>query len=201
MLDGRPIICKIPYADFNRAILCNAELIGSDISNATFWDADLSGASLSHANLTGADLLDVNLSATELNETNLSGAKLTNTGYQGIAELTGLTQAQLDEARADPDNPPILEGVRDAETGNPLIWRGKPLWKMSSLIDPNILQTLILTTHRQLSGRVSSYPSGLTTRSGSWLSLNTSRPMVNVADATSRSFLDARLGGNATRTR
>ena len=40
---------------------------------------------------------------------------------------TGLTQGQLDEARSDPNNPPFLEGVLDAETGEQLVWRGKPL--------------------------------------------------------------------------
>ena len=40
---------------------------------------------------------------------------------------TGLTQDQLDMARADPDHPPKLDGVKDAITGEQLIWRGKPL--------------------------------------------------------------------------
>ncbi len=39
----------------------------------------------------------------------------------------GLTQAQLDEARSDPDNPPNLEGVFDAETSERLVWQGKLL--------------------------------------------------------------------------
>ena len=37
-----------------------------------------------------------------------------------------LTQTQLDEARADPDNPPKIDGgTVDTETGKPLVWRGK----------------------------------------------------------------------------
>ena len=40
--------------------------------------------------------------------------------------VIGLTQAQLDEARADPANPPKLGGiVQDAETGELLVWRGE----------------------------------------------------------------------------
>ena len=38
----------------------------------------------------------------------------------------GLTQEQIDEATADSDNPPNLEGVVDAHTGEPLVWRNAP---------------------------------------------------------------------------
>jgi len=37
-----------------------------------------------------------------------------------------LTHAQLDEACVDPDNPPKLDGVFDADTGEQLVWSGKP---------------------------------------------------------------------------
>ena len=55
---------------------------------------------------------------TELSNTNLTNADL----VAGI----GLAQDQLDQACADPDNPPKLGGLCDAETGAPLEWRGKP---------------------------------------------------------------------------
>ena len=45
----------------------------------------------------------------------------------GKIPATGLTQAQLDTACANPKTPPMLEGLMDAETGEPLVWRGKPL--------------------------------------------------------------------------
>ena len=45
-----------------------------------------------------------------------------------ILEFARLTQVQLDEAHAHPDYPPtIAEGTVDIETGEPLVWRGKPL--------------------------------------------------------------------------
>ena len=47
----------------------------------------------------------------------------------------GLTQAQLDVARSAPENPPELEGVLDAKTGEQLVWRGRPLGDDS--IDPD----------------------------------------------------------------
>ena len=37
----------------------------------------------------------------------------------------GLTQEQINRAKADPDNPPNLEGVIDAGAGEPLVWAGK----------------------------------------------------------------------------
>ena len=63
--------------------------------------ADLTGAVFSGANLTGA----------HLTLTNLSGAFL--------SRAKGLTQAQLDEACADPGNPPDLGDLCDAKTGAP----------------------------------------------------------------------------------
>ena len=60
-----------------------------------------------------------NVSGAYLTNANLSGAKFS---FRGDDPAKGLTQSQLDSARADPDNPPNLEGVVDAETGKPLVW-------------------------------------------------------------------------------
>ena len=86
---------------------------------------DLTGANIAHANLSGASLRG---------GAELSGANLSTYDLSGNSEpwhtawpATGLTQAQLDEACADPDNPPRLDGVLDAETGKLLVWRGKPV--------------------------------------------------------------------------
>ena len=49
-------------------------------------------------------------------DTDLSGADLTS--------CKGLTQEQIDRAASDSGNPPKLEGVVDAKTGKPLVWRG-----------------------------------------------------------------------------
>ena len=76
----------------------------------------LHGADLSYANLTGA---------------NLTGAVLFNVNLTGtiLIKAKGLTQAQLEIACADPANPPRLDGLCDAETGNLLRWRGPPCRK------------------------------------------------------------------------
>ena len=104
----------LPRADLSssrlrQATLCGAEFRHADLSDAKFWGANLSGAILSNANLSGADLC---------------GADAHSPVYG--KPVRGLTQAQLDEACADPKNQPKLDGVLDAETGEPLVWRGKP---------------------------------------------------------------------------
>lgn len=103
----------LPYADLSSARLRQANLSGAqfrhaDLSNAKFWGANLSKAILYDANLSGADLCGVD-------------------AYSPVNKepVHGLTQAQLDEAWADLDNPPKLDGTLDAATGKQLIWRGR----------------------------------------------------------------------------
>ena len=110
-------------ANLTDADLVVANLTGTNLTDANLTNADLLLADLTHtilvrANLTGADLTDANLTGAFLNLTNLTGANL--------SKAKGLTQKQLDQACADPDNPPKLDGLRDAETDLPLEWRGKP---------------------------------------------------------------------------
>ena len=77
--------------------------------------------SLVKADLSGAHFLSARLDNVNLTDANLSGTEFSIDGPQ---TAKGLTQAQLDQARADPSNPPNLAGVLDAETGLPLVWRG-----------------------------------------------------------------------------
>ena len=93
--------------------LAQAHLYAADLSESELGDADLSGTSLTAVNLTGVGLRDANLSGTDLS------------GFFSEGSTTrhppeGLTQAQLDEACADPDNPPQL----DPDSG--LVWNPKP---------------------------------------------------------------------------
>ena len=111
-------------AIFEDAIVANAWLEGANLSRAGFLRANLSGARLVNADLSGADFLDADLNKANISCANLSGAEFSNGGQQAAK---GLTQAQLDEAWADPNNPPELTGVIDAENGDPLVWRGKLL--------------------------------------------------------------------------
>ena len=90
------------------ANLSRAQLRKADLSNGKLWGADLSKAILRDANLSGADLCGVTVKSSR---------------YKRPVE--GLTQSQLETACADPHDPPTLDGVLDAETGEPLVWRGK----------------------------------------------------------------------------
>ena len=111
--------------DLRYADLSSMWLEKANLSDAKLWDVNLCMAMPFGANLSGAELWYADLSSANLDGANLSGTKF-STGI-GPASATGLTQAQLDKARADPDNPPKLDGVVDAETGEPLVWRGRLL--------------------------------------------------------------------------
>ena len=116
------------------ANLADADLIAADLNGAVLTAANLTRANLTSANLTRAHLADTNLTGASLAGANLTDACLTS-ACLAEADLTdtvlfganGLTQVQLDQACADPDdNPPDLRGLCDAETGAPLKWRSKP---------------------------------------------------------------------------
>ena len=111
-------------AIFQDAKASGALLERANLSGASFLRADLSGARLAMADMSGAQFLDANLTGADIAEANLSGVEFSVGGPQ---TAKGLTQAQLDAARADPANPPKLTGVLDAESGEHLGWRGKLL--------------------------------------------------------------------------
>ena len=92
---------------FSPANMENAHLYGANLSRASMTAANFKGAYFSHANFKGATLI----------HTVLAGADL--------KDCKGLTQEQINMAAVSPDNPPELEGVLDAETGKPIVWRGK----------------------------------------------------------------------------
>ena len=114
--------------------LSGAKLRGVDLSKRK---ANLSGFDLTHAvfappNLLPLDLsiretlvlpritailLDADLRGAKLFEADLTDADLTGADLRGAE---GLTQDQLDTARADPANPPNLDGLRDSWTDKPL---------------------------------------------------------------------------------
>ena len=116
-------------ADLKSAVLYEANLARANLSNA---DLGGFGADLRRANLTGADLTGANLSlailaGATLTDANLSGADFSrHHRSRELAPATGLTQDQIDQAKAHPGRPPNLEGVLDPVTGRPLVWRGRP---------------------------------------------------------------------------
>ena len=81
-----------------------------------FYYSNLAKVNLSKAILAKADFEGANLAGA-----NLSGARFSENGKR---RARGLTQSQLDSACADMNNPPILDGVLDADTDKQLVWRG-----------------------------------------------------------------------------
>ena len=138
---------QLSGVDLRHANLCEANLTGANLSRARLNDANLLEANLSctvlvkadltRANATQAKLCWADLSNATLHYTNLSGAvfreRVTHKAPSipcptpGDVVSAGLTHFQLHLALANPDNPPILNDVIDAETGHPLVWEGNTL--------------------------------------------------------------------------
>ena len=117
--------CEIIYTNLRMAVL-----FGANVSEAFILDSNLSGAKLAHANLAdtqlpGTMLYGANLFGTSLSGADLSGAILSK--EDGKYVTAGLTQSQLDTVRVNQSNPPDLTGVVEIGSGEPLVWREKPL--------------------------------------------------------------------------
>ena len=103
--------------DLRGAKLVDAYLDGAKLTNAFLFNANLARAILRDAVLVGT-----NLDCTVLDDADLTGANLSN--------VTGMTQAQLDTARAERNSPPKLDCALDVESNVPLVWsggKGEPL--------------------------------------------------------------------------
>ena len=132
----------LDYADLREANLAGADLRGASLTFATLYETDLSGAALVRANLAKtnakrANLCWANLSDARLHDTYISGAvfreEVTVASPSSLGHPIGmivparLTAMQLGLARAEPENPPILNDVVDADSGRPLVWEGNIL--------------------------------------------------------------------------
>ena len=130
-------------ADLHQLSLANADLSGANLLGVNLSYSSLQRSILSNALLAGANLYnppperrvkngEIDLEAIQyrvlshvfLAEANISGTVFS---LHGTFPAEGLLQTQLDLAWADPNNLPILDNVLDAETGEPLVWRGRPL--------------------------------------------------------------------------
>ena len=112
-------------ANLTTASCSEAKFVGANMRGTIGKGADLAGA-----DLTGADLANAKLGSANFAGAFLSGANVTNADFSrdlptGSVAAFGLFQEQLDEARADRDLPPILDGVVDSKTGRALVWEGR----------------------------------------------------------------------------
>lgn len=121
------VVCaNLSRARLTLVKLSDAELPYADLSGARLRQAKLVRANLTRSNLSGALLWGADMKGTVLRDVNLSGADFrsrTARSFGCTGPAHGLTQAQLDEATATSENQPKLDGVVDAETGKPLVWR------------------------------------------------------------------------------
>lgn len=140
---------QLQGANGRYARLTEANLFGADMSDADFSDAHafdatfctavmparMVNARLCEADFTGAKFRNTDLSGADLHRANLSAAQFAGTRYwishagphEGKPEDVRISQEQLDEAVADPEQPPNLVrlSILDESTGKPLVWRGK----------------------------------------------------------------------------
>ena len=110
--------CPMARAEFGNAVFL--EISGSE----GFMDCDLSEADFTNADLSRVRFARSNLRGAKFDNANLSGTRFLD---DDVNPELNLTQPQLDVAKSDPDNPPILEGIIDVQTGKPLVWRGSDL--------------------------------------------------------------------------
>ena len=127
--DTTLIFADLSEANLRRARLISADLTNANLSKTILSEAVLIKANLSNANLSGTKLTSATLSNANLSNANLSNAKLieANLSNANLRGCVGLTQEQIDQTVANIDSPPNIEGVADANTGNPLVWRGRPI--------------------------------------------------------------------------
>ena len=127
---------ELSEANFENAQLGHADLLAATLTKGNLSnivgievnleDVSLSQSTLSNARISWANLANADLTKADLSRALLLGANLLGSCLSGanLSRVSGLTQGQLNQARADPNNPPRLDGALDSETGQPLVWRG-----------------------------------------------------------------------------
>ena len=114
---------------FGGASMTGSKLVRAVCTGSFFYNADLRDVDFSDAQLFGANFTLAKVSGANFAGCRLQGADVSGTFFSALMDTDvparGLTQQQLDEAKADPDKPPRLDGVIDADTGLPLVWRGR----------------------------------------------------------------------------
>lgn len=121
--DTNMLCAKLSGSNLQGANLSSASLADADLTSAFLMGADLSHSQLTDANLTNAQLMAANLVDALLTGADLSGTDLSGSPANDSTSRrppVGLTQAQLDQADGDPDNPPKLDASSD------LTWHSRP---------------------------------------------------------------------------
>ncbi len=115
----------LSHARFYGVVLSDAFLVDANLSSAFLMESNLSRATMWGTVMSDSILYDAVLSGTDFSQTTFTPGP--NRGPEGMDPVVGLTQTQIDHARAELNNPPRLLDVVDATTGKKLVWRGKTL--------------------------------------------------------------------------
>lgn len=128
--------------DLSKADLSYFDFGNTDLSGAKFYGARLYKTSFAKANMSNAHFADAMFSDVwprtirdstmdreykPISHANLREADLSGTSFslqKGSRPAKGLMQRKLNEACADPDKEPKVEGVYDVETRSPIVWGG-----------------------------------------------------------------------------
>ena len=124
-------------ADLRRTIFAKARLDGTDFSGATFFKTSLSRVSgdlpnfsnslIANSNFKDAcwtrpNFREVRIAACDFTNASLKDADLSGANFStdlsalaAQSQECGITQRQLDEARSEPNKPPILNGLLDSK--------------------------------------------------------------------------------------
>ena len=120
--------CRMNGVEMGRAHARDAKFSNSQISGSNFGEAMLQRAKLDRCHLTNTDFSGADFWRADLSGTKFGEATRVTKGAAGSTSeklFCKLTQAQLDKALAHPANPPTFDPeMMDAETGEPLVWRG-----------------------------------------------------------------------------
>ena len=131
---------NLGFANLSDCDMSGADFSGVEATRTTFkratMPATMVGASLFKADCTEAVFPNTDLNDAQLDSTNLTAADLSSRDYWfsrvGVYETehggVRVTQGQLDDAVADPKQPPILPEFPHVheQTGMSLVWRGRP---------------------------------------------------------------------------
>ena len=107
------------------------DLEGANFRSMKACDPNFDQANVSKCNFENVVFVGGSARGTQFAGAKLRGARLINVDLSGASFVpsmitpvpaSGLTQKQLDEACADAESPPAIEGLVDEETGKSLMW-------------------------------------------------------------------------------
>lgn len=120
------------HCDFGNAELSGAKFYGAQLYKTSFAKANLSNAQFADAIFSDLGIwtreqLFMELGTKSIPHPDLREANVSGTSFslqEGSRPAKGLLQGKLNEACADPDNIPKVDGVKDGDTGSPIVWGG-----------------------------------------------------------------------------